>query len=195
MTLTVQFYTMLSMAAMGVYIGAAIDTYGRFTRNRKKPSFNWIVACNDILFWLVQALIVFYVLLQSNYGEIRFYIFLALVCGFAAYQALLQTLYRTLLERIIEKIIQLYQITIKLFTILLINPVKYLLKLLYSLCIMVLTTCLTVLLFLLRLIWRPIKWVLLLLYKWTGLHKQVKKLQPILRKIKGFFQSMRKKKE
>ncbi|WP_332633192.1 spore cortex biosynthesis protein YabQ [Halalkalibacter flavus] len=195
MTLTVQFYTMLSMAAMGVYIGAAIDTYGRFTRKRKKPSFNWIIACNDVLFWLVQALIVFYVLLQSNYGEIRFYIFLALVCGFSAYQALFRTFYQTLLERIIENVIKLYRITIKLFTILLINPVKYLLKLLYSLCIMVLTTCLTVLLFLLRLIWRPIKWVLLLLYKWTGLHKQVKKVEPILRKIKGFFQSMRKKKE
>ncbi|MDT8862655.1 spore cortex biosynthesis protein YabQ [Alkalihalobacillus sp. MEB130] len=195
MTLTIQFYTMLSMAAMGIYIGAAIDTYGRFTRNRNKPSFNWLTACNDVLFWLVQALIVFYVLLQSNYGEVRFYIFLALVCGFAAYQSLFRTFYQTLLERIITKSIQLYRITIRLFTILLINPIKYLLKVLYSLCIMVLTTCLAVLLFLFKLIWKPVRWVLLLLYKWTGLHKQVKKLQPILHKIKEFFQSMRKKKE
>ncbi|GAE27703.1 spore cortex biosynthesis protein [Halalkalibacter wakoensis JCM 9140] len=195
MTLTIQFYTMLSMAAMGMYIGAAIDTYGRFTRHRTKPSFNWIVACNDILFWLVQALVVFYVLLQSNYGEIRFYIFLALLCGFAAYQAIFRTLYQRLLEQTIEKVIQIYRITIKLFTIFLINPIKSLLKLLYTLCIMVLTTCLTVLLFLLRIIWKPLKWVLLLLYRWTGLEKQAKKVQPILRKIKEFFQSMRKKKE
>ncbi|MFC0559595.1 spore cortex biosynthesis protein YabQ [Halalkalibacter alkalisediminis] len=193
MTLTVQLYTMLSMAAMGIYLGAAIDTYGRFTR--KRPSFNWLVACNDVLFWLVQALVVFYVLLQANNGEIRFYIFLALVCGFAAYRALFQTFYQRVLEIMITRIIQTYRLTIKLITILLINPVKYLLKVLYSLCIMVLTACLTVLLFLLNLIWKPLRWFLLLLYKWTGLNKQVNKIKPILRKMKDFLQSMRKKKE
>ncbi len=184
---------MLSMAAMGIYIGAAIDTYGRFTR--KRPSFNWLVACNDVLFWLVQALVVFYVLLQANNGEIRLYIFLALVCGFAAYRGLFQTFYQNLLERVITIIIQTYRMTIKLITILLINPIKYLLKVLYSLCIMVLTACLTVLVFLLNLIWKPLRWMLLLLYKWTGLNKQLNKFKPILRKMKEFIQSMRKKKE
>ncbi|WP_332697265.1 spore cortex biosynthesis protein YabQ [Halalkalibacter lacteus] len=193
MTLTVQLYTMLSMAAMGLYIGAAIDTYGRFTR--KRPSFNWLVACNDLLFWLVQALVVFYVLLQANNGEIRFYIFLALVCGYAAYQSLFRQLYQTLLEKLITFVIQTYRITIKLFMVLLINPIKYLLKVLYSLCMMVLSVCLTVILFLLRIIWRPTKWLLFLLYKWTRLNKQVNKMKPIFRKLKEFFQSMRKKKE
>ena len=193
MTLTVQLYTMLSMAAMGIYLGAAIDTYGRFTR--KRPSFNWLVACNDVLFWLVQALVVFYVLLQANNGEIRFYIFLAILCGFAAYRALFQTFYQRVLEITITRIIQTYRLTIKLVTILLVNPIKYLLKVLYSLCIMVLTACLTVLLFLLNLIWKPLRWLLLLLYKWTGLNKQVNKVKPILRELKEFIQSMRKKKE
>lgn len=193
MTLTIQFYTMLSMAAMGLYLGAAIDTYGRFTR--KRPSVNWFVICNDILFWLVQALVVFYVLLQSNNGEIRFYIFLALLCGFAAYRALFQNFYQKLLERMIIRTIQFYQLTVKLILILFINPIKYLLKVLYSLCIMVLTACLTVLLFLFKLIWNPLRWILLLLYKWTGLNKLVNKYKPILNKIKEFIQSMRKKKE
>jgi spore cortex biosynthesis protein YabQ len=184
---------MLSMAAMGLYIGAAIDTYGRFTR--KRPSFNWLVACNDLLFWLMQALVVFYVLLQANNGEIRFYIFLALVCGFAAYQSLFRKLYQTFLERLITIVIQTYRFTIKLIVVLLINPIKYLLKVLYSLCMMVLSACLAVILFLLRIIWRPTKWLLFLLYKWTGLDRQVNKLKPIFRKLKEFLQSMRKKKE
>jgi spore cortex biosynthesis protein YabQ len=184
---------MLSMAAMGLYLGAAIDTYGRFTR--KRPSINWLIVCNDVLFWLVQALVVFYVLLQANNGEIRFYIFLALVCGFSAYRALFQTFYQRLLERIITIFIQTYRLTIKLITIFFINPIKYLLKVLYSLCMMVLTACLTVLLFLLKLIWKPLRWILLLLYKWTGLNRLVNKYKPILRKIKEFIQLMRKKKE
>lgn len=193
MTLTVQLYTMLSMAAMGIYVGAAIDTYGRFTR--KRPSFNWLVACNDVLFWLVQALVVFYVLLEANNGEIRFYIFLALICGFAAYRALFQNVYQNILEVMITRTIQAYRLTIRFITILLINPIKYLLKLLYSLCIMVLTACFTIMLFLLNLIWKPLRWFFLLLLKWTGLNKQINKMKPILRKMKEFLQSMRKKKE
>ncbi|ARK28456.1 spore cortex biosynthesis protein YabQ [Halalkalibacter krulwichiae] len=193
MTLTVQFYTMVSMAAMGIYIGAAIDTYGRFTR--KRTSFNWLLACNDVLFWLVQALVVFYVLMQANNGEIRFYIFLALICGYAAYQALFKNFYQKLLERLIIRTIQTYRVTVKLIFILLINPIKYLLKVLYSLCMMVLTACFTVLLFLFKLIWRPVKWLGVLLFKWTGIDKLINKYKPIFNKIKEFIQSMRKKKE
>lgn len=193
MSLTVQLYTMLSMAAMGIYIGAAIDTYGRFSKKRR--SFHWLVACNDLLFWLIQALVVFYVLLQSNNGEIRFYIFLALVCGYAAYQALFRQFYRTLLERFIQMVIQLYRLVVRLICLIFIKPVKYLLKLLYSLCMMIVTGCLAILLFILRLVGTPLRWVCTLFLNWTGLNKQIEKTKPILQKIKEFICTMRKRKE
>ncbi|NEU32553.1 spore cortex biosynthesis protein YabQ [bacterium LRH843] len=193
MSLTVQFYTMLSMAAMGIYIGAAIDTYGRFSK--KRHTFHWLVACNDLLFWLIQAFVVFYVLLQSNNGEIRFYIFLAILCGYAAYQALFHSLYKRLLERLINLVIGLYRFITKLFLFMVIKPIKFILKLLYSLCMMVLTGCLTILLFLLKVIWKPIQWFLLLLLKWTGLNKQLEKGKISFKKIKEFVRLVRKRKE
>ncbi|TWI53219.1 spore cortex biosynthesis protein YabQ [Halalkalibacter nanhaiisediminis] len=193
MSLTIQLYTMLSMAAMGVYIGAAIDTYSRFTKKRK--TFHFLVACNDLMFWLIQALVVFYVLLQSNHGDIRFYIFLALICGYAAYQALFRRIYQTLLERFIQFVIHMYRFIVKLIILFFVKPIKFILKLLYSLCMMVVTGCLTVLLFFIRLVLKPIYFVFSLFYKWTGLHKQVEKIKPILRKIKDFISSMKKRKE
>ena len=36
MTLTVQFYTMVAMVAMGVWLGIAMDTYSRFLHPSKK---------------------------------------------------------------------------------------------------------------------------------------------------------------
>ncbi|WP_100405942.1 spore cortex biosynthesis protein YabQ [Bacillus solitudinis] len=193
MSLTVQLYTMLSMAAMGLWIGAAIDTYSRFSP--KKKSFNWFVALNDVLFWLIQGLIVFYVLLQTNNGEIRFYIFLAILCGYAAYQALFKSFFQLILERIIQFAVGFYRFLKRLFFIFIFNPIKYVLQLLYSLCIMIVSAILTVGLWLFRLFWRPIKWMLLFIYRLTRLNKAVEKGFPFFRKIKGFLGRVRKKKE
>ncbi|MCM3762577.1 spore cortex biosynthesis protein YabQ [Alkalihalobacillus oceani] len=193
MSLSVQLYTMLSMVAMGSYIGAAIDTYHRFSKRRN--SFHWFVACNDVLFWLMQALVVFYVLLQTNHGEIRFYVFLALICGYAAYQAILRRFYRGLLERCILLTVSIYRGIVSLFQYLVIKPVTFILKLLYSLCMMIVTGCIAVILFLLRLVFVPLRGLVLLLLRWTGLLKHIKKLEPMLKKIKEFISAMRKKKE
>ena len=92
MTLTVQFYTMIAMVAMGVWLGVAMDTYSRFFHPSKSKSL-WLYA-NDVVFWLLQGLLIFYVLYVVNEGELRLYVFLALLCGYAAYRALLQPLYR-----------------------------------------------------------------------------------------------------
>ncbi|MDV2686764.1 spore cortex biosynthesis protein YabQ [Alkalihalophilus lindianensis] len=193
MSLTVQFYTMLSMAAMGIWLGAAIDTYGRFLRKRR--SFHWLTACKDLLFWLIQGLIVFYVLLVSNHGEVRLYVFLAILCGYACYMALLQTTYKRVLEQIILLSIGFYRVIKNLFNVLLIVPIKYLLKLLYSLGMMVVTAILAIFLFLARMIWRPLKWMLLLVFRITRLERLWEKLSPFYLKIKEYVQAMRKKKE
>lgn len=107
MTLSTQFLTMLSMIGMGALFGVMLDTYQRFLQRPKRKS--WIVFINDLLFWIIQALFVFYVLFLANNGELRFYIFIALLCGFAAYQSLLRDIYRKLLELLITAVVAVYR--------------------------------------------------------------------------------------
>ena len=68
---------------------------------KRQERKRWLVFIHDILFWIVQALFVFYVLLLVNEAELRIYVFLALLCGFAAYQSLLKALYMKLLNFLI----------------------------------------------------------------------------------------------
>ncbi len=116
MTLTVQFYTIVSMMLMGIWIGAAVDTYGRFMHPGR---WSILLFLSDILFWIVHGLLVFFVLLIVNEGEIRIYIFVALLCGYAMYRALFQTLYQRLLNvwirfsrAVIRFVVQTVQLTI-----------------------------------------------------------------------------------
>ncbi|MEH7523396.1 spore cortex biosynthesis protein YabQ, partial [Bacillus sp. JJ1503] len=121
MTLSTQFITMLAMIGMGSVFGAALDTYNRFLKRSNRKS--WIVFINDILFWVVQGLAIFYILFIVNRGELRFYIFIALLCGFAAYQSLFKGLYVRLLEISISVIVAIYRFLLKLFHYMIYKPV------------------------------------------------------------------------
>jgi spore cortex biosynthesis protein YabQ len=123
MSLTDQFYTMLAMIAMGSFFGASFDTYNRFLKRSKRK--RWIVFIHDVLFWIVEGLLVFYILFLVNYGEIRFYIFLALLCGFAAYQALFKKGYLFLLEKAIEFVAAVYRFIVKAIYHFIYIPIKY----------------------------------------------------------------------
>ncbi len=131
MTLTTQFYTLLAMIGMGSYFGASLDTYQYFL---KRPERNkWIVFFHDILFWLLQSLLVFYVLFMVNQGEIRFYLFLALLCGFAAYQALLKKAYMSLLEIIITVCLAIFRFIYKMVKVFIMAPVLFLVHIFFVL--------------------------------------------------------------
>jgi spore cortex biosynthesis protein YabQ len=112
--------TMLAMISMGSVFGAALDTYNRFLQRSNRKS--WLVFLNDILFWLAQGLFIFYVLFIVNQGELRFYIFIALLCGFAAYQSLLKGWYLRLLEIIISMIISIYKFIVRMARIFIFKP-------------------------------------------------------------------------
>lgn len=174
MTLDVQFQTMVSMVLMGVWIGASIDTYHRFIKQHRK--FNWMTAINDFVFWVIQGLIVFYILLLVNEGELRFYIVLALLCGFAAYQSLFQKFFIHLLERLIYITISIYRFFSKIIQIFIINPIKGLLKLLRTLGMILLSSLLAIFLFLLKVIYIPTEWLALKLYKLFRLDKLTERI-------------------
>ena len=121
MSLTIQLYTMLSMIGMGAWIGASLDTYQRFLKRQERK--RWIVFIHDILFWIVQALFVFYVLLLVNEAELRIYVFLALLCGFAAYQSMLKAIYMRLLNFLIYIFVQTTHFFVQIIQLLMIKPV------------------------------------------------------------------------
>ncbi|MBM7683948.1 spore cortex biosynthesis protein YabQ [Pullulanibacillus pueri] len=129
MTLTEQFSTMIAMTLMGGWIGMALSTYHRLIHPKKK--WHWIMIVTDILFWIVQGLLIFYVLLSVNQGEIRFYIFLALACGYAAYKALLETLYERILNGVIDLFDRFARFIKRLLNLFFVQPTYFLLKLLF----------------------------------------------------------------
>lgn len=157
MSLTVQLQTMLVMIAMGGWLGMTIDTYGRLIRGRNWNK--WITVINDSLFWILQGLFIFYILLQVNEGEMRFYILLALLCGYSCYRALFYKIYLKVLDALIHAVIKTYKFCKSALFMLVINPTKELLKLLYRLCMMIINLLISVIFFLLKVIYTPFIWI------------------------------------
>ena len=184
------------MIGMGSVFGAALDTYNRFLKRRNRKS--WIVFINDILFWLVQGLAIFYILFIVNRGELRFYIFVALLCGFAAYQSLFKGLYLRLLEIVISLIVAIYRFLLKLLNYMIYRPIRGLILAVISLLLLIkkglfalLKLIFRIIIFICKVILLPFKWLLLLLWKVlpNNLKKSVEKIYNrmagVLRKIKN----------
>ncbi|HZG69933.1 MAG TPA: spore cortex biosynthesis protein YabQ [Chondromyces sp.] len=197
MSLTVQFYTMLAMLAMGSFFGATLDTYNRFLKRSMRA--RWICFINDLLFWSLQGLLIFYILFLVNYGEIRFYIFIALLCGFSAYQALIKSLYLKILESAIELAINIYLFMKKLLYHLVYRPVRGIWKILIITITNVGRSLLSLAKLLLKLlllvgkvILTPFGWVLK--WIWRILPKQLKvRVEKNYVYVKGFFEVFKNK--
>ncbi|MGG0791776.1 MULTISPECIES: spore cortex biosynthesis protein YabQ [Bacillaceae] len=165
MTLTIQFYTLLAMIGMGSGFGAALDTYSRFLNRSERK--RWIVFIHDFLFWIIQGLLIFYVLFLVNEGEFRLYLFLALLCGFSAYQALFKGFYQRLLEFLIILVIKLARFIANSVHMLIFLPIKWVLVSVLAIIIgigkfvlVLLKWAGKILLFILTIFWRPLKWIL-----------------------------------
>jgi spore cortex biosynthesis protein YabQ len=195
MTLSTQFMTMLAMISMGAFFGAALDTYNRFLQRRKRKS--WLVFINDILFWIFQGLLIFFILFHVNQGELRFYIFLALLCGFAAYQSMLKQLYLKCLEKLISIVISVFRFTVKLVHLLVYKPIQILITMLFTTVLTIgkgllvlLKVLIRFILSIVRVLFMPIKWTLLLF--WKLLPKSVKKsVEKLYNKIAGKFKTIK----
>lgn len=200
MTLSVQFMTMLAMIGMGSLFGAMFDTYNRFLKRTKRK--HWIVFINDILFWILQGLIIFYVLFLVNRGALRFYIFIALLCGFAAYQSLLKKAYLAVLEAVISAVVHTCEFLAKAFHILVYRPLLFLFTVIASAFIMagrgllaLVRFLLNVLLWIMKFFWKPFKGLFSLF--WKLVPKRIKVfLEMSYNKVAGilrYLQNMSKK--
>lgn len=157
MSLTVQLQTMLAMVAMGGWLGIAIDTYSRLIHGRKWNKL--ITVINDSLFWILQGLFIFFILLQINEGEMRFYILLALLCGYSCYRVFFYKIYQHVLETTIHVIVKIVLFCKTAVIVLVINPTKELLKLLYTVCMIIVRMSKIVIFFMLTILFLPFLWV------------------------------------
>ncbi|MDF2855469.1 MAG: spore coat protein [Neobacillus sp.] len=195
MTLSTQFLTMLSMIGMGSLFGAMLDTYQRFLKRPKRKSI--IVFINDLFFWIIQALLIFYTLFQVNNGELRFYIFLALLCGFAAYQSLLKGLYLKFLELVIQLVISVFRFIKKTYLLLIYKPVLWLIQLVISIILLLgrglytlVKFILKVVLFVVKVILIPVQKIILIF--WNLLPKALKKnVEKLYNKMAGNFKGIK----
>ncbi len=61
----------LSTVVLGVITGFLYDVFRILRRTFKHPDF--LTHIEDFLYWVIVTLVIFYFLLNKNYGEIRFY--------------------------------------------------------------------------------------------------------------------------
>ncbi|HEY4600543.1 MAG TPA: spore cortex biosynthesis protein YabQ [Cerasibacillus sp.] len=199
MTLHMQFTTMLTMIAGGIYLGMVRDTYLYFARHWVNQS--WLNYVMEILFWLSQTLILYTLLFLVNFGELRLYIFLACLLGFATYQALIASFYKRVLAKIIRLVVTVFQFIGSLIEWSIIKPIMFLL----SLCLAVIGMVLRIVTFLLRpflkILFAPVKWLIKHIYSLLPkritqyLHKKAgfySKIEYIYIKVRDFIVKRRK---
>lgn len=83
MTLHVQFVTLGMMCFGGLSLGTMFDLYRVLAGQLKAPS--WLKSLLDLLYWFIGTIVVFLLLYESNWGEIRPFIFLGLGIGICLY--------------------------------------------------------------------------------------------------------------
>lgn len=95
MSLTLQWYTMLAMLAVGAGMGIGFDFARELKIQWRLPGA--VVALLDLLYWLLSFIFAFSTLLWINGGILRWHIFPAMGLGFLLYLLLLSRLLRPVL--------------------------------------------------------------------------------------------------
>jgi len=183
--LNVQFATMITMICGGFYLGMALDTFRRLTANLRRPI--WLIYTTEIGFWLMQTAVLFIMLFTANKGEIRFYIFVAGLLGFATYQVLGKKWYNHLLEVLIRIFVAIVQFISNVFRILIVTPIKGLFTILIAVLLFLIQAIVTIIQFLLKIIFLPFKWLFAILW-----HLMPKRARNFMHKCSGVYSTMKK---
>lgn len=86
MELSLQAKTFLAVMATGVLLGITFDFY-RVLRGVFKPHW-FVTGLADLSFWVIATAAVAGALLMTNWGELRFYVFIGLMVGTLLYYRL-----------------------------------------------------------------------------------------------------------
>lgn len=110
-SLTSQLYAFLVTIITGIAIGILFDFYKvirGLTRPRK--AFTYL---GDLAFWIIATLVVFFMLLIGNWGEIRFYVVIGVFAGTALYMKFFSKGFLRLLSGLILVVKKIIRFIIK----------------------------------------------------------------------------------
>lgn len=155
MSLTIQFSTIISMIGGGFYLGCALDTFRRIAIHWKNRLL--IAYSLEICFWLLQTLVLFYLLFLVNQGTLRVYIFLSVFLGVTIYKSLFAKLYQWLLELMLQYIRRGFAFLIRLVYGAIIRPIKALLQLLLTILLFFLSVVFSVLQIIMQIVGFPFR--------------------------------------
>lgn len=124
---SVQLFTFFITIVTGIVLGLVFDCYRVFWRTVKpKLVLTWIL---DLLYWLIATVIVLVALLFSNWGELRFYIFIGIVSGAIVYYRLLSTYIIKIIIYTVHMVSILINFINNILNILIFRPAIYLTRL------------------------------------------------------------------
>jgi spore cortex biosynthesis protein YabQ len=118
MTLQVQFATMGMMMLGGLSLGGLFDLYRVLASQLRAPRYAYYML--DLIFWIVGTLLIFKLLYEINWGQVRMFIFIGMLIGIAIYFLLFSGLVTQLimmLIRFVEVLIRIGKSMIKIFVI------------------------------------------------------------------------------
>lgn len=114
---------MALMIASGLILGTVLDIY-RVLKNRLQLR-GWVVSLIDLLYWTVAAGLVFSLLMWSNWGELRFFIFLGVLTGFGAYYTWLSQGMIQVIRWVIRAVERIFAGLVRLLYVLIWLPAIY----------------------------------------------------------------------
>lgn len=167
MSLHFQWITLGMMAVCGMLMGIAFDSCS--VLKRKWPwvrgSFLFLL---DLFFWAASTALVFSVLFHLNDGELRLYVFGALLFGFWTYGRLFGAWYRRGLEHLLTIVWTLCRFVMRIVYWIVVKPLIGLYKLMVSIVVFFLV-------------------VMVAIVRWLGKGSLI-----VLKKGAGFFRRMAK---
>lgn len=166
------------MILSGIYLGISRVTYERFSVKWQRHVILVYVA--EIMFWFIQTIIIYFILYQVNYGDIRIYSFLAILLGYSIYVVLIDSMYKRVLEVCIKISRWLNSFIVKIVTFFIIRPVQFV--------ILVIISVFSFIWSLLFIIFKHVlKLKVLLPIKWLRKIKFINKIKGICSTIKNKF--------
>jgi spore cortex biosynthesis protein YabQ len=118
-----QIRALLITVLAGLGVGLVFDMY-RIFRNSIQPK-NWMSILYDLIFWLVIIPLVFLMLLISNWGELRYYVFLGMGLGLFLYFQLISSWVLWSSVLILQVFRALFVGVGKLFVLLFLMPFRF----------------------------------------------------------------------
>ncbi|MFD0674817.1 spore cortex biosynthesis protein YabQ [Cohnella sp. GCM10027633] len=163
MNAAAQWTTIGAMILSGLAMGTVFDVY-RVASHRFHVA-RWLLPGLDVVYWAAATLAVFSLLLDSNHGEVRMYVFLGLGIGVTGYFGLFSRTVAKLSGWLIERLQQLSRLLWRIGNALVFKPVRWIVRLLAKILDITFIVTAALLLWVGKLLYKPLSGLAKLAWK------------------------------